>query len=164
MTIALRPFLPADAPALARLFRTSIEILAEDDYSEDQRIAWASAADDLIAFTQKLAGALTLIATQDGALAGFAAYADGKLDLLYVDPGHVRAGVATTLVDAIERLAVARGTREIETDASDVAREFFEKRGYVATQRNTVVLAGEWLGNTTMKKQLASPAAAGALH
>ena len=45
MTISLRPFLPSDAPALARLFRDSVEILAEDDYTDDQRAAWASAAD-----------------------------------------------------------------------------------------------------------------------
>ena len=49
MTTALRPFLPADAPALARLFRASVEILAEEDYTDDQRSAWAAASDDLAA-------------------------------------------------------------------------------------------------------------------
>ena len=39
MTISLRPFLPSDAPALARLFRASVEVLAEEEYSDDQRAA-----------------------------------------------------------------------------------------------------------------------------
>ena len=43
---ALRPFLPADAPVLADIFRASIEELTGEDYSEAQRQAWASAADD----------------------------------------------------------------------------------------------------------------------
>ena len=154
MTISLRPFLPSDAPALARLFRESVEILAEDDYTDDQRAAWASAADDLAEFAQKLAAALSLVALRDGALAGFASLADRRIDMLYVDPEHAGAGVATVLVDALEKLSAARGAKQLETDASDTARDFFQKRGYQAQSRNTVMRAGEWLANTTMKKTL----------
>lgn len=161
MTISLRPFLPADAPALARLFRASIEILAEDEYTEDQRGAWAAASDDVAAFAQRLASALTLVAIRDREIAGFASFGNGCLDLLYVAPDHAREGVATALVDAVEKLAAARGLKEIETDASDVAYDFFKGRGYVATQRNTVSLNGEWFANTTMKKQLAPAAPQG---
>ena len=164
MTISLRPFLPADAPALARLFRASVEILAADEYSDDQRVAWAAASDDVAAFARRLANALTLVALRDREIAGFASFRNGHLDLLYVSPDHARAGVATTLVDAIEKLATARGLEEIETDASDVAHDFFKGRGYVATQRNTVSLNGEWFANTTMKKKLADAPAQGKPH
>ena len=161
MSVSLRPFLPADAPALARLFRESVEILAEEEYTDEQRAAWAAASDDVAAFAQKLANSLTLVAIREREIAGFASFNNGHLDLLYVSPDHAREGVATTLVDAIEKLAVARGLKEIETDASDVAHDFFKGRGYVATQRNTVSLNGEWFANTTMKKQLAPAAAQG---
>ena len=161
MTVSLRPFLPADAPALARLFRESVEILAEEDYTDDQRAAWAAASDDVAGFAQRLASALTLVAIREREIAGFASFNNGHLDLLYVSPDHARARVATTLVDAVEKLAVARGLKEIETDASDVAHDFFKGRGYVATQRNTVSLNVEWFANTTMKKQLAPAAAQG---
>jgi putative acetyltransferase len=60
------------------------------------------------------------------------------------------------LCDALEKLAGARGTKRISVDASDTATGFFEKRGYVAQQRNTVSRGGEWLANTTMSKQLSS--------
>ena len=161
MSVSLRPFLPADAPALARLFRESVEILAKEEYTDDQRAAWAAASDDVAAFAQKLANSLTLVAIREREIAGFASFNNGHLDLLYVSPDHAREGVATTLVDAIEKLAVARGLKEIETDASDVAHDFFKGRGYVATQRNTVSLNGEWFANTTMKKQLAPAATHG---
>ena len=42
------------------------------------------------------------------------------------------------LVDALEKLAGARGAKTLTVDASDTAEPFFKKRGYVAKQRNTV--------------------------
>ena len=58
--------------------------------------------------------------------------------------------------DALEKLAAARGTAKLSVDASDSARGFFEKRGYVARQRNSVSIGNEWLANTTLHKQLAA--------
>ena len=60
--ISLRPYLPADAEKLAAIFRESVEVLCEDDYSDAQREASASLVDDVEGFGQKLAGELTLIA------------------------------------------------------------------------------------------------------
>ena len=37
---ALRPFLAADAPVLAEIFRASIEELTGEDYSAAQQAAW----------------------------------------------------------------------------------------------------------------------------
>ena len=51
-TFALRPFLVEDTPLLAEIFRASIEELTAEDYSEGQRQAWASAADDEEAFAR----------------------------------------------------------------------------------------------------------------
>ena len=36
------------------------------------------------------------------------------------------------LCDALEKLAAARGAKELTVDASDTARGFFEQRGYTA--------------------------------
>jgi putative acetyltransferase len=158
----LRPFLPADAAPLAALFRASIEALAAEDYDHDQREAWASAADDEAAFAKKLASELTIVALLGGEIAGFASLKDNNLfEMLYVGPHAARQGVGSALADAIEKLAGARGTQKLTVEASDAARDFFAGRGYVAQSRNTVTIGGEWLGNTTMTKELAAPAASG---
>jgi len=60
------------------------------------------------------------------------------------------------LIDALEKLAGSRGAAKLVVDASDSARGFFEKRGYIAQQRNTVMSGEEWLANTTLHKQLAA--------
>jgi len=160
--LALRPLVPADVPLLAEIFRASIEELTADDYSEAQREAWASAADDEEEFGARLAGELTLVATIGGDAIGFAALADNtRLDMLYVHPVAAGQGAATMLCDALERLAVARGANELTVEASDTASGFFERRGYVPKTRNTVSLAGEWIANTTMVKPLAATAGAG---
>ena len=154
-TPALRPMLPADVPVLAAIFVASIEELTGDDYSEAQQIAWAGAADDEEKFGARLTGELTLVATLQGAPVGFASLKGADhIDMLYVHPAAARQGVATALVDAIEKLAAARGAKALTVDASDTARRFFEKRGYSAESRKTVPLGDEWLGNTAMKKKL----------
>jgi putative acetyltransferase len=156
----LRPFLPADAPRLAALFRASVEALAADHYDADQLAAWASAAADEAAFARRLASHLAIVALIDGAVAGFASLRDNAIiDMLYVHPAHARRGVGAALADAIEKLARARGTAKITVDASDAARDFFAKRGYAGQRRNMVAVADEWLGNTTMTKALATGAA-----
>jgi putative acetyltransferase len=155
--LALRPFLPADAPLLAEIFRAAIAELTGDDYSEAQQEAWASAADDEAGFAKKLGGQLTLIATLAGSPVGFASLTGGDtIDMLYVHPAAAGQGVGAMLADALEKLAGARGAGQLKVDASDSSRGFFEKRGYVAQQRNTVSLAGEWLANTTLQKPLAA--------
>ena len=154
---ALRPFLPADVPMLAAIFVAAVEELTGDDYSEQQQEAWMAAADDE-EFGRRLAADLTLIATLEGSPVGFASLRGADhIRMLYVHPAVARQGVATLLIDALEKLAGSRGAKSLTVDASDTAQGFFAKRGYTAQQRNSITLNDEWLANTTMKKTLGEP-------
>jgi putative acetyltransferase len=155
----LRPFLPGDTIALRELFAQSIEELTQDDYDEDQRIAWASDAEDAGEFQKHLAQMLTLLVQIEGEYLGFASLKDNKsIDMLFVHPYYAGEGVGTALVAALEKIASARGAETISADASDTAQAFFEKLGYEAMQRNSVPRDDQWLSNTTMTKRL-KPAA-----
>ena len=158
--VSLRPYVPADAKRCAEIFRASIEELAAEDYDADQREAWASRADDEDAFAARLAGALTLVAVIDGAVVGFASLKGAdEIDMLFVDPEFGRQGAGVALVDALTRLARARGAKRLTVEASDVARPLFERQGFIAQKRNLVRKGDEWLANTTMTKTLdAEPA------
>ncbi len=158
--VSLRPCLPADAERCAAIFRASVEGLAIEDYSADQCAAWAARADDPD-FPKRLAGALTLMALFDGEPAGFASLKGADtIDMLYVDPDFARRGVATALLDALARLAAARGAKTLTSDVSDTARPLFERHGFQAQRRSIVQLDDEWLANTTMTKRLAPAGAA----
>lgn len=153
----LRPFLPDDVPMLAAIFVASIQELTGDDYSEAQQEAWIAAA-ETEEFGKRLAADLTLIATLDGSPVGFASLrGTDHIRMLYVHPAVSAQGIATMLVDALEKLAGSRGAAALTIDASDTAQNFFAKRGYVAMQRNSVTINDEWLANTTMKKTLGAP-------
>ena len=160
--VGLRPLLPADTPVLAAIFVASIDELTEEDYTEAQREAWASAAEDEEKFGKRLAGQLTLVATIESSPVGFASLKGADhLDLLYVHPGFARQGVASALCDALEKLAAARGATAMTVEASDTAEPFFVGRGYTGQQRNTVTVGDEWLANTTMTKSLSGDAPRG---
>jgi putative acetyltransferase len=153
--IVLRPALPADAPALAALFRASVEELAREDYSEAQVEAWAALANDEAGFAARLASELTIVALVSGEIAGFASLKGADhLDMLYVHPAFARRGVGTGLCEAMEKLAGARKAAMLTADASDCAQSFFAARNYAAQQRNMVFMGDEVLGNTTMTKKL----------
>ena len=155
MTVSLRPYVPADARRCAEIFRSSVEELAADDYDADQREAWASGADDEDAFAARLAGALTLIALIDGATAGLASLKGVDLiDMLYVDPDFACQGAGSALIDALTKLAGARGAKRVTAEVSEVAKPLFERLGFTAQRRNLVQIGDEWLANTTMTKSL----------
>ncbi len=154
---ALRPFLPKDTPMLARIYRASIEQLAAEDYSHSQIEAWVSLADDEAAFGERLGQSLTLIATLNGLPAGFISLKGADhIDMLYVAPGVARQGVGSFLLDAIEKIAGARGATRLSVDASDTASPFFEHHLYLVERRNTVPVNDEWLGNTTLYRFLST--------
>lgn len=157
MSVALRPYLPADARRCAAIFRSAVEEIACEDYSEAQCAAWAAGADDEAAFGESLASMLTLIATQDGEPVGFASLKGADcIEMIYVDPEHARQGVGATLIDALEKLARARGATKLTADVSDTAKPLFDRRQFVSEQRNIKQIDEEWLGNTTMSKALGS--------
>jgi putative acetyltransferase len=159
-SVSLRPYLPADAALCAAIFRAAIEELTVDDYSEDQREAWASRGDDVAAFGARLAGALTLIAIIEGGPVGFASLQSAVVDMLFVAPAVAGRGVGATLLDALVKLAAARGVKKLSSEVSDTARPTFEKQGFVAERRNIVRRGDEWLANTTMIKVLDPPESA----
>ena len=155
--VALRPFLPADAPRCLEIFHASIEEIAREDYDVDQRAAWRSRASDPAEFASRLAQALTLVATTEGVVAGFASLKGSDLiDMLYVDPAFSRRGVGGALIDALVKLAKARGANRVTSDVSDTARLNFERQGFVAQSRNLASIDDQWLANTTMIKSLAN--------
>jgi putative acetyltransferase len=153
--MSLRPYLPADGRRCAAIFRAAIEEIASEDYSEGQCAAWAARADDEAGFGQSLGAMLTLLAIEDGEIAGFASLKGvDHIEMVYVDPAFARQGVGSALLDALEKIARARGAAKLTAEVSDTAKPLFERLKFVAERRNIRQLDDEWLGNTTMSKAL----------
>ena len=165
MTIALRPYLAADAAILAAIYAAAIDELTAEDYTDEQRYAWIALAEDEQTFGQKLAASLTLVAIVEGEPVGFISLRDNlSIEHLYVSPNIIREGVATALCDALEKIATARGAQKLTVDSSDTAEPFFKQRGYVLQSRNTRIVDEQWLAYMTMIKELAPAAASGTVQ
>lgn len=150
--VALRPYRPADCPALAQLFTETVHTVNTAHYTPAQLDAWAPACGpDLAAWDKSFRAHRALVAELDGRLAGFGDLdpAAGYLDRLYVHKDLQGRGVATALCNALE---AACPVRPVTTHASRTARGFFEKRGYRLLRAQRVERRGQLLENFVMEK------------
>ena len=150
--VTLRPYRPADCPALAKLFTETVHTVCAADYTPAELDAWAPPeGPDLAAWDASFQAHCTWIAEIGGRIAGFGDIdpASGCLDRLYVDRDFQRHGAASALCDVLER---ACPVRPVTTHASRTARGFFEKRGYRLLRAQRVKRRGQLLENFVMEK------------
>lgn len=154
--MAIRRYETRDLAPVVALFTSSVHTLGAADYDEQQRAAWAPRPPDLDAWRDRLAMLETLVYEDDDkSLAGFIGFeADGHIDLLYTAPGHDRRGVASALYEEAEAAIVASGAETAYTEASAVARPFFERRGFEVVEEETVERRGVAFERFVMTKSL----------
>ena len=84
----------------------------------------------------------------------------GHLDLAYVAPEVMGRGVADALYAVLETRARCAGPGCLTSDASEMARPFFERHGWQVIARQEIVRADVTLHNYRMEKTLRSKAVA----
>ena len=144
----LRLYREEDAAVLAQLFYDTVHTINALDYTPQQLDAWAPVQCDLAAWHHSFASHVTLVALIDETIVGFGDMdAQGYLDRLYVHKAFQRRGIATAIVDELER-AVSEPTYAVQ--ASVTAMPFFARRGYQVLRvqqvsRNGVILKNFWM-------------------
>jgi GNAT superfamily N-acetyltransferase len=120
--IRVRPADPEDGDAVARVFvasRATLTFLPKLHTDEEE----AAYIRDTVLPTHEV-----LVAERDGVVAGFVAMLDNRVEHLYVDPGSVRRGVGSALLEqAKERMS--EGFRLWVFVRNEGARRFYEQRG-----------------------------------
>lgn len=155
--VAVRPFRAADAPRLAGLFHAAVHGLAAGDYAQAQLAAWSPAPVDPARFVARASdGRFTLVAVddRDSAVAYGDLEADGHIDHLYCDPAVAGTGVTAALYAALEAHARMLGVQTLYVEASEPARRFFTRQGFVVDHRREVALGDVVLHNYRMTKRL----------
>ncbi len=79
---------------------------------------------------------------------------DGHIDRLFCAPEAAGRGVASRLYQALETAARAQGIERLFTEASELARRFFEQKGFTVLQRQDKILRGVPIHNYRMAKTL----------
>jgi len=144
-----------DLEELHAIFYISVHEIGIKEYSSDQCEAWAPSDFDSYYWSMRLKNLKTIFALSDDKKVGFISYRnDGYIDFLYVLPEFNGKGIAKELYDITEfELLSAISVSKIYTDASYLAKPFFEKQGFRVTKKNIVSLRGEQLINFSMEKR-----------
>ncbi len=155
MRVNLRQYTDADLAAVVALFTSSVHDLAVGQYDAQQREAWAPASPDLRHWQQRLQALNVTVAQAGSVLAGFIGYrSDGHVDLLFTAPAAARSGVATALYSSAEQQLRSLGVPELWTEASLLARPFFERQGFVVEAEQTVQRNEVSLRRFAMRKKI----------
>lgn len=154
-TMRLRDGGPGDAALLAALFRASVHGAAAGHYNADQREAWAPAEIDMADFAARVGRCRIIVAEYEGRPAGFATLATGGLvDMLFVDPDHLRRGIGRRLLFAVEDAARLVGEAALHSHVSLTARPLFEAAGFQVDAEQSVERCGQRFTNFRMSKRL----------
>lgn len=159
MTFRLRRAEEADVPALAAIYRESVEALGPPAYAAEQVAVWAAFASDP-AFGRRVVSGRAWIAEAEGRPAAFAVLDPGDhLSLLYCSSRYARLGAGGMLVDAASAEAAALGAAVLHLEASRVGRPFFERKGFRVLEREEVERGGVRFERFRMARLLFAPAA-----
>jgi GNAT superfamily N-acetyltransferase len=119
---------PADLAAAASVYRRASLSNAGD---RDNLLAHP---EYLVLGPEGLAEGRTYVAEQDGTVVGFATWAEAagtvELEDLFADPGYMRRGIATALVNRITEVLRARGAGRLEVTANPHALGFYRAAGF----------------------------------
>ena len=154
----IRPYRTGDAPALADIFRRSVEGVGPRDYRPDQVAAWASRAADIDAVRTRCEdGRMVWVAVDSGdrPIAYIDLEADGHLDHLYAAPEAAGQGVATALYQELEGYARSEGITCIYVEASEAAKRFFSRCGFMVVKRSDFEVSGVPMTTTAWRKNCA---------
>jgi putative acetyltransferase len=143
MTPRYRRYSVADGLGCFDVFYRAVHIGAASHYTAQQRQAWAPSDTMQASWPAHLKQAATWVAITENAPVGFVSLeVDGHLDMAYVAPEHQRIGVAQALHGRMLKDAAELELPRLFTEASHLARPFFEKCGWHVTQPQTVMRNG----------------------
>ncbi|MGL1922538.1 MAG: GNAT family N-acetyltransferase [Hyphomicrobiales bacterium] len=155
-SITIRNFDAKDAAEAAILFYNSIRIGTVDYYNKSQRHAWAVKIPDTDNWCARLTSQQTFIAEFKNQIIGFMTIDDnGYIDLAFVSPNQIRIGVASMLYAEVEKYAIKHRLNTLTTQASLMAKPFFNKMGWLVVEQQTIIRQNIPIDNFLMEKSLA---------
>lgn len=145
----------SDSTELKNLFQDTILTINRQNYSQEECEDWASCGDDISRMEEMINAHFFIVAiNSQKQIVGFSSITlHGHLHFMFVHKNFQRMGIATLLLNEIERYADKIGIKRIESDVSLTARIFFEKRGFVVEKVQKCKANKLFLTNFQMVKE-----------
>lgn len=142
----------SDASEVKELFQDTVLNINKRDYSKAEVEDWASCGNDLSHIKEMIRTHYFIVATnRQSQIIGFSSITkQGYLHSMFVHKNFQGNGVATILLNEIERYAITTGITRITSEVSLTALPFFEKRGYIVEEEqkrkaNLLSLTNFWM-------------------
>ena len=150
-----RLYMPTDLEDVLKLFYDNVHSVCINDYAKEQLDAWAPQDPDIYRWEASLNKNHTLVVEEDGKIIGFGNVGEtGYLDRLYVSHEYLHQGVASLILEQLEKYVRAKGIAFINTAASITSKPFFEAKGFIELSEQTVERRGVRLRRYLMEKKL----------
>jgi len=144
----------SDAIELKDLFQNTVLTVNRQNYSQEEVEDWASCGNNISHIEEMINAHYFIVAiNQKLQIIGFSSITpQGYLHNMFVHRDFQGMGVATVLLNEIERYADVMGIKRITSDVSLTARPFFEKRGFVVEKEQKHKANKLFLTNFMMAK------------
>lgn len=144
-----------DIPEITALFRDTILAVNSKDYSEKQIKVWASGADDIEKWEERIKKFYFIVACVGDTIVGFSYLTKGYyLDGLFVHKDFQRRTIASKLIRIIESKVSVNGFDRIKSDVSITALDFFDSHFYEVEKKQKKSYKGLVFENYIVYKDL----------
>lgn len=151
----IRVYKPDDLESVLKIFFDNVHKVCANDYTELQLDAWAPKNPDVLRWQNSLEKNYTIVVEMNNHIVGFGNIGGtGYIDRLYVDYHYLGQGIASCILDELEKYALKEGVVYMNTSASITAKDFFERKGYIVLKEETVERRGVRLKRYLMEKKL----------
>jgi putative acetyltransferase len=153
--IEIRQATLEDLPEITSIFRATVIHINSKDYSEAQIKVWASGADDIDKWKERIHKFYFIVAEIDSQITGFAYLTNGNyFDGLFVHKDYQRQGIASKLMRIIESQVMMNGFEIIKSDVSITALPFFDNKYYNVIKKQKKSFKGLIFENYLVEKVL----------
>lgn len=125
----LRSFKPADVEAVRELIHSTIDSSYSDLYPP-RAVAYFKGYHSAEAILARADEGRVVVVEDGGRIVATGAFLNGEICGVFVAPGHQGRGLGGLVMDELESLAAAHGSRSIRLNVSLPSRGFYEHRGY----------------------------------
>ncbi|HHT7235104.1 MULTISPECIES: GNAT family N-acetyltransferase [Bacillus] len=151
--IKIRTFQKEDLEQVLQLFYETVHTVNAQDYNMLQLQAWAPKRPNRESWLKSLEKNISYVADNNGVIAGFGDYNDEHyIDRLFTHKDYQGKGIASNILQKLEKEAMKLEHRDIYTEASITAKPFFESKGYICIKEQNKQHNGQIFINYIMKK------------
>lgn len=157
--IKIRSFGPSDLKAVKELIEKTMEVNYKGFFCREIMEYFNQFHGDVNVLQVAIQGQ-TIVAEKDGRILGTGSVMDDYILRVYVDPDCQKHGIGRLIMAALEQWAASRGKKKVKLRATDVSKRYYEKMGYVTTEKNLEsVENGKELVYYLMEKDVGKPVA-----